>query len=333
MPLGQLLDEKSIVNAVIGLLATGGSTNHTMHLVAIAAAAGIIIDWDDFAALSAVVPLLARVYPNGQADVNHFHAAGGLGFTMASLLDAGLLHEDVQTLLGPGLRNFCREPELDGAGIRWKPVASVSLDTTVLRPVAEPFDAEGGLKLVQGNLGRAIVKVSAVAGQHRRIVAAARVFDSQQGVIDAFNRGAFTTDSVVVLSHQGPSCNGMPELHKLTPFLKVLQDSGLRVALLTDGRMSGASGAVLAALHVTPDTLGGGLLGRLRDGDLVEIDAEAGRINALLDEAVLVARPAPGAGSELATEGMGRELFDLFRRGVGATERGASVFPLPVEGA
>jgi phosphogluconate dehydratase len=332
LPLGHLVDEKSIINAIVGLLATGGSTNHTMHLVAIAAAAGIVIDWDDFSELSRVVPLMARVYPNGQADVNHFHAAGGLGFTMLSLLDEGLLHQDVQTLMGPGLRQFCREPQLDGQGIAWKPVGDKSLDENVLRPASRPFDAEGGLTLVTGNLGRAIVKVSSVPHELRRIVAPARVFDCQQGFIDAFNRGAFTSDAIVVVTHQGPSVNGMPELHKFTPFLKVLQDSGLKVALLTDGRMSGASGAVLAALHVTPDTFGGGLVGKLRDGDIVEIDADAGVLKVQADDAELAARPAPGAGSEHATDGMGRELFEVFRRMVGPTEQGASVFPLPGQG-
>ncbi|MDX2417808.1 MAG: phosphogluconate dehydratase, partial [Xanthomonadales bacterium] len=253
-PIGRIVDEKAIVNAIIGLLATGGSTNHTIHLVAIAAAAGIRINWDDFSDLSSVIPQLTRIYPNGQADVNHFHAAGGLGFTMASLLHAGLLHDDVQTIMGPGLENFCREPVLEDRVITWKPVSRQSLDTSILRPAENPFDAHGGLRLVQGNLGRAVIKTSAVKEKYHRIEAPARVFDTQQDFVDAFNRGEFTTDMVVVLTHQGPASNGMPELHQLMPFMRVLQNSGLHVALLTDGRLSGASGEILSAIHLTPDT-------------------------------------------------------------------------------
>jgi len=324
-PIGHIVDENAIANAIVGLLATGGSTNHTIHLVAIAAAAGIRINWDDFSELSSVVPLLARVYPNGQADVNHFHAAGGLGFTMASLLDAGLLHDDVRTVMGAGLSNFCREPVLENKSISWKPISQHSMDTSVLRPVSEPFDAEGGLRLVQGNLGRAVIKTSAVDEKYHRIEAPARVFDSQQGFVDAFNRGEFTSDTVVVLTHQGPSANGMPELHKLMPFLAVLQGSGLKVALLTDGRMSGASGKVLAAIHLTPDTLGKGLIGKVRDGDRVLIDAQAGVMRLEVDEAELQNRPGPGPGSEDAANGMGRELFDVFRANASDTEAGGTV--------
>jgi phosphogluconate dehydratase len=324
-PIGHIVDEKAIVNAIIGLLATGGSTNHTIHLVAIAAAAGIRINWDDFSELSSVIPQLTRVYPNGQADVNHFHAAGGLGFTMSSMLDAGLLHDDVQTILGPGLEAFCREPVLEGDAIAWKPVARQSMDTSVLRPVEEPFTDHGGLQLVQGNLGRAVIKTSAVREKYHRIEAPARVFDSQQDFVDAFNRGEFKTDMVVVLTHQGPSANGMPELHQLTPFLRVLQASGLRVALLTDGRMSGASGQVLAAIHVTPDTLGEGLIGKVRDGDMVLIDAVAGIMKLDVPEAELSQRPDAGPGSEDAADGMGRELFDVFRKNASDTEAGGTI--------
>ena len=324
-PIGRIVDEKAIVNAIIGLLATGGSTNHTIHLVAIAAAAGIRINWDDFSDLSSVIPQLTRIYPNGQADVNHFHAAGGLGFTMATLLDAGLLHDDVQTIMGPGLENFCREPVLEDKAIAWKPVSRQSLDTSILRPAEDPFDAHGGLRLVQGNLGRAVIKTSAVKEKYHRIEAPARVFDTQQDFVDAFNRGEFTTDMVVVLTHQGPSSNGMPELHQLTPFLRVLQGSGLKVALLTDGRMSGASGQVLAAIHVTPDTLGNGLIGKVQDGDLVLIDAQAGIMMVDVSDAVLSQRPGPGPGSEDAEDGMGRELFEVFRRNASDTESGATV--------
>lgn len=324
-PIGRIVDEKAIVNAIIGLLATGGSTNHTIHLVAIAAAAGIRINWDDFSDLSSVIPQLTCIYPNGQADVNHFHAAGGLGFTMSSLLDAGLLHDDVQTILGPGLKAFCREPVLEEGAVNWRPVTSQSLDTSVLRSVDEAFNDHGGLQLVQGNLGRAVIKTSAVKEKYHRIEAPVRVFDSQQGFVDAFNRGEFTTDMVVVLTHQGPSSNGMPELHQLTPFLRVLQASGLKVALLTDGRMSGASGQVLAAIHVTPDTLGDGLIGKVQDGDIVVIDAVDGIMKVNVSDAILSQRPDPGPGSEDSADGMGRELFDVFRKHVGETEAGGTI--------
>jgi phosphogluconate dehydratase len=324
-PIGHIVDEKSIVNAIVGLLATGGSTNHTIHLVAIAAAAGIRINWDDFSELSHVVPLLTRIYPNGHADVNHYHAAGGLGFTMTSLLEAGLLHDDVQTITGPGLANYCREPVLENETISWKPVVSQSLDTEILRPASDPFSPEGGLRLVQGNLGRAVIKVSAVKEKYHRIQAPARVFDSQQAFADAFNRGEFTTDMVVVLTHQGPASNGMPELHQLMPFMRVLQNSGLHVALLTDGRLSGASGEILSAIHLTPDTSNNGLIGKVRDGDTVLIDAAAGIVELDVPDAVLKQRPEPGPGSEDSTNGMGRELFDVFRRNAGDTEAGATI--------
>ncbi len=324
-PIAHIVDEKAIVNAIVGLMATGGSTNHTIHLVAIAAAAGIRINWDDFSELSSVVPQLARIYPNGKADVNHFHAAGGLGFTISTLLDAGLLHQDVKTIMGPGLDRFCQEPLIKHDALCWRPVAEASLDPEVLRPAEDPFHPEGGLKLVQGNLGRAIVKSSAVKPEHQRIQAPARVFDSQHAFSEAFNRGEFTSDTVVVLTHQGPGANGMPELHKLIPYLSVLQGSGLHVALLTDGRLSGASGKVLAAIHVTPDTLGGGMLGKVADGDLVTIDAQAGVMDVDVSESELAARPPAGPGSQERSNGMGRELFDVFRAAVGDTEAGATV--------
>lgn len=324
-PIGHIVDEKAIVNAIVGLLATGGSTNHTIHLVAIAAAAGIKINWDDFSELSSVVPLLTRIYPNGNADVNHFHAAGGVGFTIKSLLEAGLLHHDVQTIMGPGLETFCQEPVVENGSIGWKPVVSESLDTSVVRSVNKPFDTEGGLKLVQGNLGRAVIKTSAVEKEFHRIHAPARVFDSQIEFANAFNRGEFTADTVVVLSHQGPSANGMPELHQLMPYLRVLQSSGLNVALLTDGRLSGASGQVLAAIHVTPDTLAEGLIGKVKDGDVILIDAQAGVMNLEVSDAELNQRPPAGLGSVDGSNGMGRELFDVFRSHVGDTEAGGSV--------
>ncbi|MGI9234764.1 MAG: phosphogluconate dehydratase, partial [Woeseiaceae bacterium] len=257
-PLAEVLDEKAIVNGIVGLLATGGSTNHTIHLVAIAAAAGVQIDWQDFSDLSSVVPQLSRVYPNGTADVNHFHAAGGLGCIITDMLDNGLLHEDVNTILGQGMRRFCREPRIANGSIDWAEVHGKSLDADILRPCAKPFSPEGGLRLVTGDIGRAIVKVSAVDAEHHSITAPARVFRSQQAFIDAFNNDDLEQDFVAVVTHQGPCANGMPELHKLTPYLGVLQNRGFKVALLTDGRMSGASGKVLAAIQVTPEAADGG---------------------------------------------------------------------------
>ncbi len=324
-PLGRIVSEKAIVNAIVGLLATGGSTNHTLHLVAIAAAAGIRIDWDDFAALSAAVPLLAQVYPNGLADVNHFHAAGGLGFVIGELLDAGLLHEDVETVAGDGLGWYRREPFLDGERLDWRAAASASLDRTIVRAAAEPFAAEGGLKVVAGDLGRAIVKVSAVAPEHRRIDAPARVFLSQQAFVDAFKAGELTGDLVAVVPFQGAAANGMPELHKLTPYLGVLQNRGQQVALLTDGRMSGASGKVLAAIQVTPEALDGGPIARLRDGDRVLIDAEAGVLR-VHPAGALAGREPLAADLSASHVGMGRELFGVMRRAVSGAEQGASVF-------
>ncbi|MEO0998673.1 MAG: phosphogluconate dehydratase, partial [Pseudomonadota bacterium] len=324
-PLGRIVSEKAVVNAIVGLLATGGSTNHTLHLVAVAAAAGIRIDWDDFAALSAAVPLLAQVYPNGQADVNHFHAAGGLGFVIGELLDAGLLHGDVETIAGNGLQSYRREPFLDGDRLDWRDAASRSLDDTIVRAAAEPFAAEGGLKVVSGELGRAIVKVSAVAPEQRRIDAPARVFLSQQAFVDAFQAGELNDDLVAVVPFQGAAANGMPELHKLTPYLGVLQNRGQRVALLTDGRMSGASGKVLAAIQVTPEALAGGMIARLRDGDRVLIDAEAGVLSVTADDALERREPL---AADLAQNhvGMGRELFGIMRRAVSGAEQGATVF-------
>jgi phosphogluconate dehydratase len=324
IPLGEIVDEKAIVNAIVGLLATGGSTNHTIHLVAIAKAAGVVIDWEDFSELSSAVPLLARVYPNGMADVNHFHAAGGLGFVIGQLLDAGLLHEDVQTILGPGLRNFCREPFLKNGELEWRASAEQSLDADIVRPAGDPFDAEGGLRLVSGNVGRAIVKVSAVAPEHCSITAPARVFTSQAAFTEAFNDGELEMDFVAVLPGQGPRANGMPELHKLTPYLGVLQNRGFKVALLTDGRMSGASGKVLAAIQVTPESLAGGLIGRSRDGDVVTIDANSGALE--VDAADIESRPGPEADIANRQVGMGRELFATFRENSAGAEQGAGIF-------
>ena len=326
MPLGEIVDERAIVNAMVGLLTTGGSTNHTIHLVAIAAAAGIRIDWTDFADLSGAVPLLAHVYPNGTADVNHFHAAGGLGFVIRELMDAGLLHGDVNTIVGPGLERYCMEPFLDGDSILWRPASRTSLDPDVLRPVDEAFAAEGGLRLVAGNLGRAIVKVSAVEPRFHAIEAPALVFDSQAAFKKAFNDGELERDFVAVVPYQGARANGMPELHQLTPYLGVLQNRGHRVALMTDGRMSGASGKVLAAIQVTPEAIDGGLLSRVRDGDTIRIDAQAGLLEACAGEEDIASRTARDIDLAPSHSGMGRELFAAFRHAVSSPESGATIF-------
>ena len=330
--LADVFTDKALVNGMVGLLATGGSTNHTLHLVAIARAAGLVIDWDDFAELSAVVPLLARIYPNGSADVNHFHAAGGLGFLMRELRQAGLLHDDVTTLLGRGLSAYTREPWLDEGRLAWRPAPSRSGDDSVLRPVGQPFSADGGLRLLQGNLGRAVIKVSAVKPEHHAVRAPARVFDDQQALLAAFEAGALTGDFVAVVRFQGPAANGMPELHKLTPALAVLQDRGQRVALVTDGRMSGASGKVPAAIHVTPEALHGGPLARVRDGDWITLDAQRGSLALEVDEATLAARPPAVADLSTASRGTGRGLFRLFRDHVGGAEAGASPLFAPIHG-
>jgi phosphogluconate dehydratase len=325
MPIAHVVDEKAVVNAIVGLLATGGSTNHTLHLVAIAAAAGVIINWDDFDELSAAVPLMARVYPNGLADVNHFHAAGGLAYMIGQLLDAGLMHEDVNTILGAGMRNFCQEPTVVGGKLGWQPAQTKSLNDEVLRPVDRPFDREGGLRVLDGNVGRAIVKVSAVEEKYHQISAPARVFHSQQAFTDAFNAGELECDFVAVLSYQGASANGMPELHKLTPYLGVLQNRGFKVALLTDGRMSGASGKVLAAIQVSPEAMCGGTIGKICDGDLIEIDAVAGTLSVSSDDDP-TARTAEPVDVSAGHTGMGRELFAVFRKQVSSAETGASIF-------
>ena len=323
-PLAHVVSERAVVNGIVGLLATGGSTNHTLHLVAMARAAGVIIDWDDFAELSAAVPLLARVYPNGQADVNHFHAAGGLGFTIAQLLEAGLLHQDVKTILGDGLDRYCVEPHVNGS-FGWKPAPAESLDTDILRPATDPFDSEGGLRVVDGDIGRAVVKVSAVSKEHYSITAPARVFSTQAEFTKAFNDGELEQDLVAVLPWQGPSANGMPELHKLTPYLGVLQNRGFKVALLTDGRMSGASGKVLAAIQVTPEAADGGAIGKIRDGDMMTICSNTGSL-AVADSDTVLQREIPAMDISASHAGMGRELFATFRRNVSSAETGGSIF-------
>jgi phosphogluconate dehydratase len=329
-PVGRLVDEKSIVNAIVALLATGGSTNHTLHLVAIAKAAGLVIDWDDFSKLSSVVPLVTRIYPNGTADVNHFHAAGGTGFVLRELIDAGLMHDDVMTILGQGLRAHATEPLFDDAGkVTWKATPKDSGDDTVLRPATNPFSADGGLKLLQGNLGRSVIKVSAVKHEHRAVQAPAIVFHSQEAFMKAFKAGELDKDFVAVLTFQGPRANGMPELHALTPALGILQDKGRHVALVTDGRMSGASGKVPAAIHVTPEVLAGGPLGFVRTGDMIRLDAEAGILEALVSETEWAARTSDTANLAGNQTGMGRELFSVFRANVSAAEEGGTSFGLP----
>jgi phosphogluconate dehydratase len=324
--IGQMIDEKAIVNAIVGLLATGGSTNHTLHLVAIARAAGILINWGDFDALSGVVPLLAKVYPNGEADVNHFHAAGGLGFLIRELLDAGLLHDDVFTVLGHGLRAHTQEPTLQEGQLGWRDAPANSLDPKVLRGAAEPFSADGGLKLLQGNLGRAVIKVSAVKPEHRVVRAPAIVFESQDALLQAYKAGELQRDFIAVVRFQGPRANGMPELHKLTPPLANLQDAGFKVALVTDGRMSGASGKVPAAIHVSPEALCDGPLGKVRDGDMILLDAEQGLLQVDVSDAEWQARTPAVADLSANQHGMGRELFGLFRANATAAELGASSF-------
>lgn len=320
-PLGECVDEKAIVNAAIGLLATGGSTNHLIHLPAIAAAAGIVIDWEDFDRLSPVIPLITRVYPNGSADVNGFEDAGGMPFVIRELLDAGLLHRDIRTVAGDDLTAYGKKPVVEGDGLAWiDPGASG--DETIVRPVSNPFSTEGGFRILTGNLGRACIKVSAVARDRWTIEAPARVFDDQAGVQAAFKAGELDRDVVVVVRFQGPRANGMPELHKLTPPLGVLQNRGFRVALVTDGRMSGASGKVPCAIHASPEALGDGPLSRLRDGDVIRVCAEMGALQALVDDAEWAARvpvQAPAWAS-----GTGRELFAMFRHGANEAEKGAS---------
>ncbi len=321
-PAGEVLDERAFVNGIVGLMATAGSTNLVLHLPAMARAAGVILDLADFDALSSAVPLMAKVYPNGLADVNHFHAAGGLQFLIGQLLDAGLLHPDAKTVAGDGLAAYRQEPKLEAGRLVWTEGPTASLNDKILRPAADPFQPTGGLRQLAGNLGRGVIKVSAVAAERHVIEAPARVFHDQDAVKAAFKAGEFTTDTVVVVRFQGPQANGMPELHSLTPLLTVLQDRGLKVALVTDGRMSGASGKVPAAIHVSPEAACGGPLARVQDGDLIRLDAVAGTLTVLADlEAREPARPDLSANAH----GIGRELFETFRRTVGPAETGAAV--------
>ena len=325
LPLARTVDERAIVNAIVGLLATGGSTNHTIHLVAIARAAGLIVNWDDFSELAEIVPLLARIYPNGSADVNHFHAAGGTGFLIRELLSSGLLHGDTVTVMGEGLESYTQEPYLSEQGLAWRPAPVHSGDENVLRPMGNPFGADGGLKVLTGNLGRAVIKTSAVQAEHRVVEAPAVVFDDQGDVIRAFKSGLLDRDCVVVVRYQGPRANGMPELHQLTPTMTSLQSRGFKVALVTDGRMSGASGAVPAAIHVTPECLAGGMLDKVRDGDVIRLDSYLGILEARVASDVLNARPSVTPELLRNEHGVGRELFSAFRRSAGDAEAGAIV--------
>ena len=325
-PAGEVIDERAIVNGIVGLHATGGSTNHTMHLLVMARAAGIRLTWDDFADLSEVVPLLCRIYPNGKADVNHFHAAGGMSFLIGELLDAGLLHPDVRTVAGDrGLTRYRAEPVLADGMLRWRDGPRESLDANVLAPVSKPFSTNGGLRLLGGNLGRAVIKISAVKPERLVTEAPAIVFNDQDELQAAFKRGELARDFIAVIRFQGPKANGMPELHKLTPILGSLMDRGFKVALLTDGRMSGASGKVPAAIHLTPEAADGGPIAKLRDGDLIRLDATAGRLDALVDTSEWAARSAVRIDLAPHHAGLGRELFAGFRAAIGPADAGATV--------
>jgi phosphogluconate dehydratase len=323
-PIGRIYDEKAVVNGVVGLLATGGSTNHTMHLIAMAAAAGIALTWEDLAELSKVVPLMARVYPNGKADVNHFNAAGGMGFLIRELLGAGLLHEDVQTIMGTGLSGYTKEARLGTDGeLVYADAAAKSHDEGVLRGARAPFQPTGGLNMLKGNLGLAVIKTSSIPADRHVIEAPARIFHSQEALQAAFRAGELTGDIVAVVRFQGPKANGMPELHRLTPPLAVLQERGFKVALVTDGRMSGASGKVPAAIHVTPEAIDGGPIAKIRDGDIIRLDADAGTLEVLADLSV---REPVWVDLSANNVGTGRELFQAFRNIAGRADQGASIF-------
>jgi phosphogluconate dehydratase len=319
--MADVVDEKSIVNMIVALLATGGSTNHAIHLVAMARSAGVLIDWTDMDQLSSVTPLLARVYPNGSADVNAFQAAGGVAFVARELARGGHIHSDVTTIMGQGIEPYFNEPMIEDGELVWKPGVAESLNRDILRPHDDPFDREGGLRLLQGPLGRAVIKVSAVKAEHRIVAAPARVFDSQEALLAAFQAGELEHDLVAVVRFQGPKANGMPELHSLSPPLAVLQDRGFKVALVTDGRMSGASGKTPAAIHVTPEAVDGGALAYVQDGDMIRLDAEAGTLTIQAD----LAGRERAQPTEVQSWGYGRELFGAFRAAVGSAEQGASV--------
>ncbi|WP_297772434.1 phosphogluconate dehydratase [uncultured Roseovarius sp.] len=323
-PVCDILDERAFVNGIVGLNATGGSTNLLIHLIAMARAGGILLDWQDFSELSEVTPLMARVYPNGLADVNHFHAAGGLGYMIGELLDHGLLHPDTRTVAGGGLGQYRQEPKLTTEGLTWQAGTGTTLNDRILRPVSDPFQPTGGLSRLSGSLGTAVIKVSAVAPEHRIVEAPIRIFADQEEVKAAFKAGELTGDVIVVVRFQGPKANGMPELHSLTPLLSILQGRGQKVALVTDGRMSGASGKVPAAIHVSPEAVEGGPIAKLRDGDILRVDAEAGVLDILTPD--VVARAPVQADLSASQAGTGRELFAMFRNTVGSATSGASIF-------
>ncbi|MCF6440804.1 phosphogluconate dehydratase [Pseudoalteromonas luteoviolacea] len=336
-PIGEIVDEKTVINGLVGLLATGGSTNHAIHLVAMAKAAGVQITWKDMAELSEVVPLLTRIYPNGSADVNHFQAAGGMGFLMRELRDAGYLHNDVKTIVGEGLDDYTKEPVLDvdtnvimtnsegPSKVKWVPCPENSLDEDVLRPVSNPFNKQGGLQLLTGNLGKAVIKVSAVDEKHQFVSAPAKVFSSQASLQDAFANGELNQDFIAVIKEQGPKAKGMPELHKLTPVMATLQDQGYKVAIVTDGRMSGASGKVPAAIHLAPEAVEGGIIAKIREGDMITLDAPNGDLILHVSDEELAERELELTQPEL-TFGTGRELFTGFRNMVSSADLGASAF-------
>ncbi|MFC3034075.1 phosphogluconate dehydratase [Pseudoalteromonas fenneropenaei] len=335
--LADIVSEKTVINGLVGLLATGGSTNHAIHLVAMAKAAGVVINWKDMADLSEVVPLLTRIYPNGSADVNHFQAAGGMGFLMRELRDAGFLHNDVKTIVGEGLDAYTMEPRIQADSntimtdstlpckVEWVAAPATSLDSEVLRPVSEPFSKQGGLQLLTGNLGKAVIKVSAVQEQHQVVTAPAKVFSSQSALQEAFSRGELNQDFIAVLKEQGPKAKGMPELHKLTPVMATLQDQGFKVAIVTDGRMSGASGKVPAAIHLAPEAVEGGIIAKVRDGDVITLDAPKGILKLHVSDEELAARELE-VSSQGMTYGTGRELFAGFRNIVSSADLGASSF-------
>ncbi|CAD0184920.1 Phosphogluconate dehydratase [Ruegeria sp. THAF57] len=323
-PVCQVLDERAFVNGIVGLMATGGSTNLLIHLIAMARAGGIVLDWEDFSDISAVVPLVARVYPNGLADVNHFHAAGGLGYCIGTLLEDGLLHPDTLTVAGQGLHNYTKEPKLKDGELVWEEGTAHSLNEKIVRPAKDPFQPTGGLSRLTGNLGTAVMKVSAVAPEHQVVEALVRVFHDQEEVKAAFKAGEFTDDVIVVVRFQGPKANGMPELHSLTPMLSILQGRGQKVALVTDGRMSGASGKVPAAIHVVPEALDGGPIAYLQDGDVLRVDAVNGELE-IMTPGVLDRAPAT-ADLSANQHGVGRDLFGAFRQNVGSADTGASIF-------
>jgi phosphogluconate dehydratase len=326
-PMGEAIDEKAIVNAIVGLHATGGSTNHTLHIVAFARAAGVIVNWTDFADLAEATPLLTRIYPNGQADVNQFHAAGGMAFLTRELLDAGLLHEDARTLGADTMRDYAMEPGLEDGKLVWREPPEKSLDEDILRPVSRPVAKDGGLRVLNGNLGRSVIKVSAVKPEHRAVEAPCVIVHDQDELIERFKAGELDRDVIAVVRFQGPKANGMPELHKLTPSLGVLQDRGFKVALVTDGRMSGASGKVPAAIHLTPEALDAGPIAKLREGDVIRLDPDAGVLEALVDADEWAAREPETADLSASHSGLGRELFAGFRQVVSPAEEGAMSIP------